>query len=151
MPVVDGDTFSLLAPVLGPELNNSICHPPPLFTAASMIRHVLYSSVCCLRHSWLTQRVLFCLNQPVGKLPPSPNAVLRCSLLADRTKKNMIPPSSHSKCQIFYFCEKRCFDVSKTSLRILLKYWWTDLKLVVTFEGIRSSHSPIAVKTCFQL
>ena len=56
IPVIGRDTFSALAPVVGPQHKNG-CHPLPLFTVVSIIRkyvtfELLYEY--CMRHSWLT-------------------------------------------------------------------------------------------------
>ena len=56
-----------IAAVLGPERKNGLCYPLPLlFMAVGMIRNVRHSSSDCMRHSWLTQFGVFCLNQPAS-------------------------------------------------------------------------------------
>ena len=42
-----------------------LCHPLPLFMAVSMIPNMWHSSCYCMRHSWLTQFGVLCLNQLV--------------------------------------------------------------------------------------
>ena len=70
-PVVRGDTVLPPTPVLGPEQNNGLCHPLPLFMPASSILNMWHSCSYRMRHSWLTQFGAISLNQAVaGSFPP---------------------------------------------------------------------------------
>ena len=59
-------TFSALAPVLGSQQKDWLCHSVPPFMAVSMIPNVWHSSCYyCMRHSWLTKFGAISLNQLV--------------------------------------------------------------------------------------
>ena len=73
LKVFGRDTFSALAPVLGPEQKNWLCHPLPLFMAVSMIPNMWHSSCKFMRHSWLTKFGVLCLNQLVYSYKPYPH------------------------------------------------------------------------------
>ena len=64
-PAIGRDTFSGLAPVLGPQQKSWLCHPIPLFMAVSMMQNTWHSSGYCTRHSWLTKLGVIRLNQVV--------------------------------------------------------------------------------------
>ena len=65
-PVIGRDTFSALAPVLGPWRKDWLCYPLPLFTAVSTIPNMWHSSCYCMRRSWQTKFGGLSLNQLVA-------------------------------------------------------------------------------------
>ena len=74
-PVTGRDTFSALAPVLGPSQKNGLCHPLPLFMAVSMIPNMWHSSCYCMRQSWLTKIGVICLIPSVNTPEAQPGLV----------------------------------------------------------------------------
>ena len=49
--MIGRDTFSALAPMLGPYQKNWLCHPLPLFMAVSMITNTWYVTLELLLHA----------------------------------------------------------------------------------------------------